>query len=89
MGGKSDFLALDIKTLTGLVLIVPPSQHGYKKESDCLPPPPATAGWFMVATSLPVIGKRVFCMRCSWCPVLSVMHCPADRGDTVMLLLLG
>lgn len=78
-GGKSDFVALEIKTLAGFVLIVPPSQHGYE-ESDCLPPPPATAGWFMVAVGLPVFGKRFCYMRCSWCPALSVMHCPAEKG---------
>lgn len=51
--GLSDFLALGIKTLTGLVLIVLPSQHSYKRGSDCLPSPP-TAGWFMLAIGLPV-----------------------------------
>lgn len=59
--GLSDFLALGIKTLTGLVLVVLPNQHSYKRESDCLPSPPATAGWFIIAIDLPVGGKnRIF-----------------------------
>lgn len=88
--GLSDFLALGIKTLAGLVLVVLPNQHSYKKESDCLPSPLATAGWFIVAIGLPVGGKNrtffFFCMRCSWCPVPCVMHCPTERVGTLLLV---
>lgn len=83
--GLIRFLALGIKTLTVLVLVVLPNQHGYKRKSDCIPPPPAAAGWFMVAISLPVSGRNFFCLRCPWCPVPSVMHYPAERDATAVL----
>lgn len=25
-------------------------------------------------------------MRCSWCPVLCVMHCPTERDGTLLLV---
>lgn len=40
----------------------------------------------MVAISLTVSGKSFFCMRCSWCPVLSNEHYPAERAGAVQPL---